>query len=87
MIGEDSAKEFFYVDSDTCRVTVKKMLYPGTATDYTVSYLHVHVPICLTQDTRNFILHRFVYRNISSIELVSDTSNQKSGVNCDSTPD
>ena len=42
MIGEDSAKEFFYVDPDTCRVTVKKMLYPGTATDYTVSHLHVN---------------------------------------------
>ena len=45
MIGEDSAKEFFYVDPDTCRVTVKRMLYPGTATDYTVSNLHVHVNV------------------------------------------
>ena len=33
---------------------------------------HILRKVFRIQDTRNFILRRFVYRNISSIELVSD---------------
>ena len=36
-IGDEAAMEFFNVDPDTGTVTVKKMLYPGTTLEYTVS--------------------------------------------------
>ena len=36
-IGEADALDAFYVDPDTGRVTIKKLLYPGFKTTYTVS--------------------------------------------------
>jgi hypothetical protein len=36
-VAEDDAMEVFYVDPNTGRVTIKKMLYPGSKTSYTVS--------------------------------------------------
>ena len=36
-IGDEDALQFFHVDPDTGKITIKKMLYPGTNTQYTVS--------------------------------------------------
>ena len=36
-LGEGDATDFFYVDPDTGRVTIKELLYPGTDREYTVS--------------------------------------------------
>ena len=44
---------------------------PSSHTDKYNLYLNNYYKYKL-QETRNFILRRFVYRNISSIELVSD---------------
>ena len=55
LTGEEAAKEFFYVDPDTCRVTIKKKLYPGTTTEYTVSDGHVKLCCQLTHPCQTLL--------------------------------
>ncbi len=36
-MGDSEAMKYFYVDPDIGIITIKKMLYPGTRNQYTVS--------------------------------------------------
>ena len=38
--GDEEVMQYFHVDPDSGTVTIKKMMYPGTRTNYEVREIH-----------------------------------------------